>query len=131
MNKSMKKSTTSMFVVLVIVSLLASTLAVYDIFWKETVKEQNLGRLENNEIILGLRTNKKLVNGSANEEERSIFLCVRYNKNKNRVYEWRISDYPAEKFTPQEESFWYDVIEYAEKRPAEANVIDVKHHLFW
>lgn len=126
----MNKSTTSMFAVLVLISLLASAFAAYDIFWKETVREKELGRLENSEIF-SLRTNKKLVGGTANEEDCSIVLSIRYHKNRNRVYEWYISDYPQEKFVPQEEGFWYDVIEYAEKRPVEANVIRIKHNLLW
>lgn len=120
----MNKSTTSMFAVLVLISLLASAFAAYDIFWKETVREKKLGRLETSEIF-SLRTNKKLVGGTANEEDCSIVLSIRYNKNRNRVYEWYISD------NPQEEGFWYDVIEYVENRPVEANVIRIKHNLLW
>ena len=48
-----------MFAVLVIVSLLASAFAAYDIFWKETVKEKEMGKLENGEDF-SMRTNKKL-----------------------------------------------------------------------
>ena len=55
----MNKSTTSMFAVLIIVSLFASAFAAYDIFWKETVKEKELGKLEKGEVF-SLRTNKKL-----------------------------------------------------------------------
>ena len=76
----MNKSTTSMFAVLIIVSLFASAFAAYDIFWKETVKEKELGKLENGEVF-SLRTNKKLVGGIANEEDHSIILSIRYNKS--------------------------------------------------
>ncbi|MCI5689209.1 MAG: hypothetical protein MR303_12145 [Emergencia sp.] len=124
----MNKSTTSMFAVLVIVSLLASAFAAYDIFWKETVKEKEMGKLENGEVF-SMRTNKKLVSGVANEANHSIVLSIRYNKNRNRTFEWQIKDYPTEKFAPEEESFWHDVIDYAEKRITEASVIEVRHFL--
>lgn len=126
----MNKSTTSMFAVLIIVSLFASAFAAYDIFWKETVKEKELGKLENGEVF-SLRTNKKLVGGIANEEDHSIILSIRYNKNRNRTFEWKIKDYPTEKFAPEEEAFWHDVIDYAEERITEANVIEVQHFLLW
>lgn len=73
------------------------------------------------------KTQEKIVTIGTNDVEHIVSISILYSKDiypkeSCIVYQWVFSDYP-EPFSPNDTSFWEDVIEYAETRKNDASLI--------
>ena len=57
-----------------------------------------------------------------NDEDHLIDISISYLSSPNTVYQWTITDYPESTFSAAD-SFWSDVIAYAEGRMTNANIV--------
>lgn len=73
------------------------------------------------------QTESKLVAIGADSGTHLITVSIKYNAAPSVVYQWIFEDYPVEEFNMDSLEFWLQIIEYAEERIAEAEMVNFTH----
>lgn len=70
------------------------------------------------------RSDSKIVAIATGNTEHILDISILYPSDTAVIYHWLIDDYPVVVFSPDDLSFWTDIIEFAEQRTTEADLIE-------
>lgn len=116
----MKKFISLLLTVCMLVSM-SSTAVDADTSTTASAPTTSVSSIDGGHMYIAIRSDANIAI-LTNDEDHLIDISISYLSLPNTVYQWTITDYPESTFSTAD-SFWSDVIAYAENRMANANIV--------
>lgn len=119
----MKKKMISLLLVLALVTGIAVPVGAVEAETSEP-QDYTVESIEDGNIFFQ-QTDEKTVAIITDDTTHAVSISIKYSnaESPNTTYQWIFNDYPVETFSPNDLTFWQDIIRYAENQLDDATIV--------